>query len=70
MEEPGRPAATSRPHSDRPHSSPVSHPRMRAGGSRLIEALLAGDPDGGVIGKVAREALKRMPSEVSEPVKG
>lgn len=30
----------------------------------LIEALIAGDPDGGVIGKVARAALKRMPSEV------
>ena len=26
VEEPGRPAATARPHSQRPHSSPVNHP--------------------------------------------
>ncbi len=30
----------------------------------LIEALLAGDPNGGVIGRRARTKLKRMPSEV------
>lgn len=29
---------------------------------RLIEALIKGDPDGGVIGKVARSSLKRMPT--------
>lgn len=37
---------------------------LRSAEVRLIEALLRGEPDGGVLGKVARAALKRMPSEV------
>lgn len=35
MEEPSKPAATSRPHSEPPHSSPANNPANEAGGSRL-----------------------------------
>ncbi len=41
MEKPGTPAATARPHSQRPHSTPVNHPRIQAGGSRLTSPPLA-----------------------------
>lgn len=37
---------------------------LRRRETQLIEALVAGDPDGGVIGRVSRARLKRMPSEV------
>lgn len=50
--------ATQRHHLERALSE------LRGQEVRLIEALLKGDRDGGVIGRVARAALKRMPSEV------